>query len=341
MAFSATRYITLSLLVIPPIFLAAFFLAQFPSPPEAIPIYPSLASLPKDFRSWSVYPEDFYDGGAYASFPFGKVRYWMIGPPNGQKIVLIHGLSIPALVWKDIAPQLAKNGFRVLLYDLYGRGYSDAPQRPYDASLYTTQLALLMQHVKWENAHIAGLSMGGGIAAAFAASFPNLCTNKIALIASAGVMESNDFSRTSKVMSSPLVMSVVSSNLARMYMQRLGSNNPSTNPIQEIVQIQSAHLPGYNYALASSLRDGPIRGLASSFAASAHRDILLIWGTDDRTVPYYYAARLQALLPNAKLLTVDGAMHDVTLSHPEIVGEALVSFFKSGNVKGARSAQSS
>ena len=43
--------------------------------------------------------------------------------------------------------------------DLYGRGYSDAPWLPYDASLYTTQLALLMQHIKWERAHIAGLSM--------------------------------------------------------------------------------------------------------------------------------------------------------------------------------------
>lgn len=43
--------------------------------------------------------------------------------------------------------------------DLYGRGYSDAPKTCYDAGLYTTQLALLMQHIKWDKAHIAGLSM--------------------------------------------------------------------------------------------------------------------------------------------------------------------------------------
>lgn len=45
------------------------------------------------------------------------------------------------------------------LVDLYGRGYSDAPQVPYTAGLYTTQLALLLQHVRWEKAHVAGLSM--------------------------------------------------------------------------------------------------------------------------------------------------------------------------------------
>jgi len=43
--------------------------------------------------------------------------------------------------------------------DLYGRGYSDAPQTTYDTTLYVTQLALLMQHVKWEKAYLVGVSM--------------------------------------------------------------------------------------------------------------------------------------------------------------------------------------
>src|SRR5882762_11151262 len=64
------------------------------------------------------------------------------------------------MVYKDVAPLLASKGYRVLLYDLYGRGYSDAPQQTvYDTSLYTTQLALLMQHVRWEEAAVVGISM--------------------------------------------------------------------------------------------------------------------------------------------------------------------------------------
>ena len=34
------------------------------------------------------------------------------------KIVLIHGLSIPSLIWKDVALALAREGFRVLLYGI-------------------------------------------------------------------------------------------------------------------------------------------------------------------------------------------------------------------------------
>lgn len=58
-----------------------------------------------------------------------------------------------------MALKLADNGYHVLLYDLYGRGYSDAPSTTYTAGLYATQLALLMQHLKWEKAQIAGVSM--------------------------------------------------------------------------------------------------------------------------------------------------------------------------------------
>lgn len=32
------------------------------------------------------------------------------------QVVLIHGLSVPSIIWKDVAPHLAQSGFRVLLY---------------------------------------------------------------------------------------------------------------------------------------------------------------------------------------------------------------------------------
>ena len=43
--------------------------------------------------------------------------------------------------------------------DIYGKGYTQAPQTTYNTYLFVTQLALLMQYVKWENANIVGFSM--------------------------------------------------------------------------------------------------------------------------------------------------------------------------------------
>jgi hypothetical protein len=49
-------------------------------------------------------------------------------------------------------------------------------------------------------------------------------------------------------------------------------------PLIQIVRLQSAHLPGYNRALASSIRFGPIRGQSSSYTnlAKSGRSVLLI-----------------------------------------------------------------
>ena len=46
------------------------------------------------------------------------------------------------------------------------------------------------------------------------------------------------------------------------------------------MRIQSAYLPGFNAAVASSLRDGPVRSLAPAYAALGQRaspSVLLVW----------------------------------------------------------------
>lgn len=47
----------------------------------------------------------------------------------------------------------------------------------------------------------------------------------------------------------------------------------------QIVQLQSEHLPGFNFAVASSMRDGPVRGLRPAFVElnSAVENVLLVW----------------------------------------------------------------
>ncbi|KAG1737359.1 Alpha/Beta hydrolase protein [Suillus occidentalis] len=314
-----TPFHRLALVVLPPLFLTVYLLASFPRPPTVPIIHASLAHLPSS--------TDFYSGGAYANLPLGRDRR------TGRRIVLIHGLSIPAIVWKDIAPVLASRGYRVLLYDLYGRGYSDAPQVIYDTTLYTTQLALLMQHVKWDNAFIVGLSMGGGVATAFSAHFPHLVNGKVALIASAGIIESGDISRTAKFMSTPLVQTVSALPPFQHYMRLLANTSKfsepcETNPIQEIVRLQTAHLPHYNAAVASSLRDGPIRGLHFAFQslARSRNQVLLIHGTADKTVPYKYASKMRTLVPQANVVTISDGGHDITTTHASEVNDLLLHF---------------
>jgi len=332
--------LVLPLIFLPPLLLLTYFFSHFPGPPTSLHVHPSLSSLSPDLHALSCYPEDIYPGGAYVSLPYGRVRYWIMGPEDGEKVVLIHGLSMPSIVWKNIVPVLVERGYRVMLYDLYGRGYTDAPKTIYDTRLYTTQLALLMQHVHWDSAHIVGLSMGGGVAAAFTAQFPQLTSGKTVLIASAGIIESWDIPKTVKFMSSPLVQSLYSLSPFQQYMRRLAKSNASeaddggklsdVDEMMQLVRLQSAHLPYFNAAIASSLRDGPIRGLHSELRTLGERntEVLLIHGTADKTVPYSYASQMRTLIPNAKLATIENGGHEIILTHSPFVSDTILEFLK-------------
>ena len=54
-------------------------------------------------------------------------------------------------------------------------------------------------------------------------------------------------------------------------------------------------------------------------------------GTADRTVPYKYALRIQALVPSSELITIEDGGHDLTVSHPQEVVDALLHWFSASN----------
>ena len=77
-------------------------------------------------------------------------------------MVLVHGFSTPSFVWKGLLNQFT-SGFRVLVYDHFGRGFSERPSVP-DKELYVETLRELIksQNIK-EKVHLVGYSMGGPI----------------------------------------------------------------------------------------------------------------------------------------------------------------------------------
>lgn len=117
----------------------------------------------------------------------GVTAYRWLGPVRGKVIVAIHGVSTPARQWDPLAEALGKIGFRVLVYDLYGRGLSDAPSGPQTPAFFQTQLTDLLEAQGLDDGvTLLGYSMGAMIAADFAAIHPHR-VDRVLMIAPAGI----------------------------------------------------------------------------------------------------------------------------------------------------------
>jgi pimeloyl-ACP methyl ester carboxylesterase len=86
-------------------------------------------------------------------------------------IVCIHGLTANHTCWASVADTLSPS-YRVIAYDLRGRGDSDKPDKGYSLEQHGRDLAALLDHCGLKKAVIMGHSLGAHIALRFAVHQP-------------------------------------------------------------------------------------------------------------------------------------------------------------------------
>lgn len=108
--------------------------------------------------------------GKFVPLSNGLTHYVELGPSDGEPVLLVHGGGITGMeVWKFNAQFLADHGKRVLMYDLYGRGYTDRLQGEYTPEVMVQQMEEMMDHVKFpDTIDIVSMSMGSMIALEYA-----------------------------------------------------------------------------------------------------------------------------------------------------------------------------
>ena len=126
----------------------------------ALPLYFNVETQELNKEQRALAPGDFIKSS------HGLTHYEDSGPRASQTVLLVHGFSVPYYIWGPTFNFLVKNGFRVIRYDLYGRGYSSRPDLAYNRELFLEQIeTLLLARDVTEPIHIVGLSMGGPIVA--------------------------------------------------------------------------------------------------------------------------------------------------------------------------------
>jgi pimeloyl-ACP methyl ester carboxylesterase len=86
--------------------------------------------------------------------------------------LLVHGLASNARTWDGVAGRLRELGHPVTSVDLRGHGLSAKPDDGYDFTSLARDLVLVLDHLGWETAVVAGQSTGGNLAVDLASRAP-------------------------------------------------------------------------------------------------------------------------------------------------------------------------
>lgn len=103
----------------------------------------------------------------------GAVRIDVQGLNTDPTVLLIHGLSYPLEVWDPLTERLVAGGWRVIRYDLYGRGYSTWDETPLDNHVLVEQACEVLDHVgETRPVEVVSMSNADLIALGLAAAKP-------------------------------------------------------------------------------------------------------------------------------------------------------------------------
>ena len=100
-----------------------------------------------------------------------EIAYRLHRDTGPARFALVHSLAMDGSFWDLTARHLAEAG-DVLVHDCRGHGVSAKGSGPYTGELFADDLADLLDAVGWRSAIVAGASMGGCVALAFAAAYP-------------------------------------------------------------------------------------------------------------------------------------------------------------------------
>jgi len=92
----------------------------------------------------------------------GRIHYLDAGNPDGEPVLVLHGLSATAATWMPMLPSLTDE-YRLLIPDRPGRGLSVAPsyENEYLRAFLTDYLVDFLDGFGIEQPHLVGNSLGG------------------------------------------------------------------------------------------------------------------------------------------------------------------------------------
>ena len=242
---------------------------------------------------------------------------------SGSPVVLLHGFPLDSTMWAAQIGALADAGHRVIAPDLRGFGGSKSGSPVTIASLAADVHALLSA-LGALPCVLAGLSMGGYVALAYATRY-GADLRGLALVDTKAEADTAE-GREGRGKMIDLVRKEGSGAVADQMMPKMlakdaADQRPGT--AQALRRMMEACPPKTIEHALAAMRDRPDR---SGELSSIKVPTLVIVGDSDQITPPQAAQAMADKIPDARLVTIRGAGHMSPMEQPEQVNRAIKTF---------------
>ncbi len=265
---------------------------------------------------------------------------------NSKKIVVVVLQERLIEEWLEVVSNLASEGFRIVVPEIIGFGYSDKPAVKYSVDFFLDLLEAFMEKINITHTSskiiILGYSLGGQLAAEFAIRFYNKgIVEKLVLVAPTGTMTDSNHAVQQYIITTiygdcfgidpAYVSNVLDSELFLHYM----ANTPQVTIPEELIRNYSnvKLLPGARYAFVSTIhelgfgtRKPKLKGRLSQITCPS----LILWGSNDKMVPIQNSKDFVKEIPRCKMHMIRDCGHIPHIEKPieftKIIRDYLLSY---------------
>jgi non-heme chloroperoxidase len=255
---------------------------------------------------------------------------------EGPPVVLIHGFPLDANSWEKQERVLLQAGYRVVTYDRRGSGKSSQPSTGYDYDTFAADLDSLLGTLQLNDVYLVGFSMGTGEVTRYIANYGSDRVRRAVLMAPIPpfLLKTGDNPEG------------IDQSLFDGFMKQAINDRPAflkafLDNFYNFDQLRGQRVSdeAWQASWHSAITMSPIAGSAylPTWLTDFRQDLsridvptLAIQGDADRILPHPNTGkRLPGLIPDMRMVTIEGGPHGIGWTHPEEVNKALLDFLKS------------
>jgi len=258
-----------------------------------------------------------------------RMHYLEFGDRTGHPIVFLHGSGPGNSAWANFylnKDAFAGAGFRVIMPDMIGFGYSDKPLNlgDYSLDLFCSTLMAGLKELGVDSCSFVGNSLGGGVAIQIALENPGF-VHKLILMGPGCLEPQDDY------WAMPGIAKMMAENKAGMSIEtqgkvmRLFTYDPK-HVTQDLIDMRWAIAQTQPKEVLTTMKTPELGSRMTELSCP----ILTFWGANDEFMPPQGKEKCLKANEQSRLIEVNACGHWVMIEHARMFNATSIDFLVNG-----------